>query len=528
MYKIVCLKICILVLAFSNVIAQKNILVLSKLNSPQVDNLKSSVFIQAAKNQGFTIDFLVKENKLDFNFLTKYNALILYDFDVNALTSIENNAILAYFKTGGGLVGIHDIFVDSPQFIWFNRIFETKLNNTLPSKVLDIVTLLNLNKIELPPLWNLYDSVVELGPLAKTKKVVMMDLANKPLAWLFNTEFGNKCFYTSLGGQKSVFQDFNFVNHILSGIKEVANTKIVVTDSILKNVILPSDKSFKVYAIVDNLKNASVAKPINNDNLLIYSDDGLLRKYTLLSKELTFIGQFNELKNASSFTVDPDFVNNGYVYFYFKIQNSPDFMVKRMKLNEKDAIFNTDFESKSSNFIQNILDFKFQPNNDSLGFGLPQYYDGKTFRLDTTTNSLNIETFNSDGQLLSLEPFVLNIDSLKSFSFNKYGELLALKSNNLMLVKFNIQNQFPPVANFKYEISNSNFPQKITFTVIDGLTANQYLWTINNKPYFGNKVEVNFIKPGNYSVALKVKSENGLIDIIEKVIKVEKKSTIKK
>lgn len=496
----------------NSAVAQTKALLIS--NKTETDSLNLKIQFDGvqklAEKYNLTLDITFSSDDINFKKLSTYNSLVFYQFDINSLNLQQSSDIMAFFKSGGGICGIHDIFPTKSKWMWFDKIFGNKTGIDHSPIPIDILSVLTVGKIDLPPLWKISDEKVNFEEIPKNKKTVLMNLASSPISWTGKTEFENYCFFTSLGGNKEVFQNPTFQKHIIGGILEVSKTLKI--DSLKLN-ILPNINQFLVKTLDSSVQNANYILQISPSSILIKTDSGQLFRYNPNQKNTVLIGKFTQFEKSIGFTPDPEFAQNGIVYFFLRKKNNK-YQTKRFKLIENTLTFD-EFEIDSS--FPSINTFKFiKPEKDNNTFPLPIYYNNKVFKIDSNQN-LIIVTQNENSDVIENEPFVLDFNTkpIKSFCFNSSNELLILIDGKLKSVLFNEKQEFPPTANFVYKSLKS----KVKFSAENIKKDNMYTWQIAGKTLINPEINFNFKKPGIYQVTLEVTQPNGMKDKIIKSIK---------
>ncbi len=507
------LRLILFLLIIQNLaVAQTKALLIS--NKTEIDSINLKIQLEGiqklAEKYNLILDITFSLDDINFKKLSNYNSLVFYQFDINALSLQQSSDIMAFFKSGGGVCGIHDIFPTKSKWLWFDKVFENKIGIDPFIIPIDILSVLTIGKIDLPPLWKITDQKVNFKEIPKNKKTVLMNLGSSPIAWIGKTEFENYCFFSSLGGNKEVFQNPIYQKHIIGGILEVSKTLKI--DS-LKLDILPNINQFLVKTLDSSVQNANYILQISPTSILIKTDSGQLFRYNPTQKNTVLLGKFSQFEKSLGFKPDPEFEQNGIIYFFLK-KEANKYLTKRFKLIENSLTFD-DFEIESSSPNSNTFQF-IKPEKEIDDYSLPKYYYNKVFKLDTN-QTLLIETLNENSDVIENEPFVLDFNSMpiKSFCFNSNQELLILIDGKLKTVLFNNKQEFPPTANFVYK----SLKYKVAFSAENIKKDNIYTWQISGKTIINPAIIYDFKKPGIYQVTLEVIQPNGMKDKIVKSIK---------
>lgn len=494
-------------LLLSNIIlAQKKVCLFS--NKSELNNAKE-LLIEKAKL--FDINIIETKNT---DSLSSFQAVFFLDFDEKKLSIKDNAALVAFFKNGGGAIGAFDIQAGETKRIWFEQMFGKDNNSTAKSKDLDLIPLKDLSNMGLSPLWKVTSAdILNLAP-PKYLKPVLMDLGGNAVSWSGTSEFGNQVYYTAIKLDSNTIQNPDFFKSIIGGTLSVLSTKNSVIGEIVK---LPAVADFRVVNLAKQFQNATCLEYFSNEYCLLLTSEGNLYNYHSLSKELISLGKFDSLSRAVDITADPEFINNGYFYFYFSGEKEN---VKRIKMLSPIKAEIDDFLTESSLPTKNTFFCK----SDSIIIGMPKYYQGKRIGLDSDSE-IEISTLNTEGEVIDMEPFVLSFgkDSIKAIAQKENGEMLILLANKLQVIQHKMNEVFPPNANFTFKNLTSKPPYKVE---LEALTENGFEveWNILGKKLVGRKVIQLFKTVGDFQIKMKVFDSKGLSDSIVKTIKIEKAS----
>jgi uncharacterized protein len=451
-------------------------------------------------------------NDLKITNLLSFQAVILYHFDINKVDLQTSSALNAFFAAKGGLVGVHDIFPENPRWMWFSKIFEKKMGVKKEKTNVDILSILTLGGQALPPLWKLVDKHVMLQPIANIKKVVLMDFASQPLAWVTSTPLGNTCFYTTLGGTDAAFDNQNFLSHLLGGVAEVAR-KPEMSDSLLG---LPKETFFHQKVLSAEVSDVAFMEVVSTNSLILKTNSEEVLRFDNLQKKMISMGRHLSLKGSVALTPDPEYAQNGFLYFYFP-DGEQNMKIKRFRHWPGDSLTTDSFESQTSMLTTKQRYYDLQKWASTL-YALPKYYDKKRFVLKADSQ-LYVESLDAAGELISDEPFVVNFtgDSLKAFVFNENGEMVFLTQKALKVLFYSPTLDFPPAVDWRWQIENPARPYLVKFSafgVEEGHVENQvevkYTWLLPNGVIkIGPEFSMDFKKPGRYKIILEATKASG-------------------
>jgi type 1 glutamine amidotransferase len=198
------------------------------------DNIPNSIAAirELGAQNGFVVD--VSESPGDFTLanLRKYRALVLSNTNNQILdTEEQKKALQDYLRGGGGVAGIHSACGSMRGWPWFWAMIGGSFvrHPKLQEFTVHVVDRKHASTRHLGPTWKVTDefyflrdmppglSVLLAGDLTTLVDPKKPEGTRHPLAWYQQFE-GGRCWYTSLGHRKEVYEDADFRKHILGGI----------------------------------------------------------------------------------------------------------------------------------------------------------------------------------------------------------------------------------------------------------------------------------------------------------------------
>ena len=199
------------------------------------DNIPNSIAAIRAMGaaNGFAVD--VSENPQDFTAanLRKYRALVFSNTNNQILDNEEQKAALQqYLRSGGGVAGIHSACGSMRSWPWFWAMIGGSFawHPKLQEFTVRVVDHQHPSTRFLGDTWKVTDEFYFLRDMPTGLSVLLegdhskivdlrkpKDETTRPLAWYHEYE-GGRCWYTSLGHRKEVYDDPTFRQHILGGI----------------------------------------------------------------------------------------------------------------------------------------------------------------------------------------------------------------------------------------------------------------------------------------------------------------------
>lgn len=211
------------------------------------DNIASAVAcIQAlGKSNNFIVD--VSDNATVFTEanLKKYNLLIFTSTNNDVFENDDQRVqFRRYIEAGGGFVGVHSVTGTERNWTWFKMMLGETFSWHAKFQKFSIKNLAPTHPSmkDVPSLWTkedecyfgkeLYPGIQvlmahDLSSLDTTQKAMIVKNAGSfgnyyPAVWYQHFEGGN-IWVTALGHAKENYQEPTYINHLLQGIKYIAN-----------------------------------------------------------------------------------------------------------------------------------------------------------------------------------------------------------------------------------------------------------------------------------------------------------------
>jgi type 1 glutamine amidotransferase len=211
------------------------------------DNIASAVAcIQAlGKSNNFIVD--VSDNATVFTEanLKKYNLLIFTSTNNDVFDNDEQRVqFRRYIEAGGGFVGVHSVTGTERNWTWFKMMLGETFSWHASFQKFSIKNLApnHPSMKGVPSLWTKEDECYfgkelypgihvlmahDLSSLDPSQKEMIVKNAGSfanyyPAVWYQNFEGGN-IWVTALGHAKENYQEPTYINHLLQGIKYIAN-----------------------------------------------------------------------------------------------------------------------------------------------------------------------------------------------------------------------------------------------------------------------------------------------------------------
>jgi Trehalose utilisation/PKD domain len=515
-------KIVFIIFAFlmaNNVFGQGKVLVFYDTNY----EAEATILWNNAREKNRDLDTTSNPAKFTELQLKNYTAVVFLNTSINGLDYRQSAEFQRFMQAGGGFIGINTAIEKSYKWLWYNKMIGGILaENQLSDRVqLSLITNASIGKTELPPLWKIEDKPLVINALPVKCKPILLDVMGKTWAWYYTTEEGGKMFYTALGGELSAYQNANFINHLWAGIEEVSSNNLPDYAKIAATA-LPTENSFLRIKLSENLDNPVALASTSDGNVVIVEQSGNFKLYISQKRATNLLGKI-EVSNLKAIKLDPEFAQNGYVYTFSQI-NTDEYKIGRVQIVGDSVAILTDFSSQSTTSLAKNIVYNFA-KSEKIPYHFPKYFDGKSFKFDNEQGFI-IETFDDDGNIKNIEPFLPNIrfNFIKDIVFGADGALYFLENNQLIKIDYSETNR-KPFAMVSADVLTGSFPLKVKFSSAGSIDNDpndslKFEWDFDGKIISQEpNPEFIFTKLGIYEVKLKVTDNQG--DTAENSLKIQ-------
>ncbi|MCA0365008.1 MAG: ThuA domain-containing protein [Bacteroidetes bacterium] len=491
---------CLLFFGCFYVNAQSNaVLVLEATSQPTIQeklNFYASQF-------NLTFQF---SNKITTENINGKGAILLLDFDDNVLDIRQNNLILNFLNSGGGLMACGPSIKEKYRWNWLESILGVKRKKPIEIFSGEIITLKSIGQTELLPIWSLNNTQLTGINPAKNLTPVLMDFSGNNLAWTGKTDKKSKIFVTTFSPDTLNLDNQNFRMHFLGGIKSVLNAQNIAEKV---ELTLPDEIQFHTDTLLKTPARLKKLLMLPHEKLLLIGRNDSIFIYDINDAEIRNLGITHGIGEALGLSADPEFSVNQSLYAYFR-DSSNAFFAKKLKL---DLQLNwEDFQSSST--LPVFSSFFVKPDTSSLThFSFPEYYFGKRIYLNSE-NSLSVDTYSENDELISTEPFVLNFpgENLISLAFSSFGVMYLAVDDWVKIIEYNKDGKFMQKPEFEYaSIPQKNGQAKITLKVKNPDSQVKYKWEINGREFTGQNISVSQKRKSKLEVRLKAISLSGKV-----------------
>jgi hypothetical protein len=459
--------------------AQNKILVLN--NKETVSSATIELLNIKAKSYNFEFIFSKFPEK---RLLENSVAVGFWNFDESQLSLEQNNLLLQYFKNSGGVIAFPGNLKNDYKWIWFENFFGKKITQDSNIFSGDLISFFSTDHTFPSPTFKISNAYFEKSNTNNAKPYII-DFQNNTLAYIKISEFGNKLFYFGFEPDILLLNIVDFEKSIFGGIENIINSNSKSKDL---EINLPKISQFKSDTLRSFDFDPKFFVKATENQYFILNSLGRLFKYDIETNVLKEIGNNSQLKDIDGFSVDSDFENNSYMY-YFKKTSEDKSLVKRVKVDS--TLTFDDFEQISTLPKPNVLELKV--NVDQIfKYNLPDFYKNKTLSINASGNIMVTE-FGNREVVVNQEPFILNQDSVIAISTAFDQRLLVLTKQQLLKIQYDSLGHFEPQVRFEYFFKKNPKYTNLTLVAYSNIDS-EYEWSIENKIYKGKEVKV-VLKP---------------------------------
>lgn len=200
-----------------------------------------------AKKYKFGLDWTQESVPFDNEDFFKYEVVLFLNSTGNGLTDTQKENFKKYIHQGGGFVGVHAASATEDKWPWFDRLIGNVFigHPEVQFGILDVVDNSFPATMHLPDKWLWSDEWYLFRPEAFTDDMnILLTVDEKsydpgkdwgrgemkgmgdfhPIAWYQEFE-GGRSFYTALGHMSGLYNDENFLLHLVGGIYWAATGK---------------------------------------------------------------------------------------------------------------------------------------------------------------------------------------------------------------------------------------------------------------------------------------------------------------
>ncbi|WP_251840939.1 ThuA domain-containing protein, partial [Oceanitalea stevensii] len=277
--------------------------------------------------------------------LAQYDVVVWLSTTGDVLNASQQTAFEEYIQNGGGYAGIHAASDTEYEWPWYGELvgayFASHPPGT-PEATVIVEDPAHPSTEHLPAEWERTDEWYSFrtNPRGDVHVLASLDEStydagsgamapDHPIAWCQDYD-GGRAWYTGGGHTDASFQEPEFREHILEGLRTAAG----VVDADCSATL---DESFDKVALDLNTQNPMDLEPAPDGRTIYIERDGRVQivqqnggTVTAGTIPVTQVQEFGLL----GIELDPDFEDNGWIYFYYSPTGSSSDRVSRFTLEE--------------------------------------------------------------------------------------------------------------------------------------------------------------------------------------------------
>ena len=325
------------------------VLVFSKTKGWRHDSIPEGIntFNKLAQQEGFSV--VATEDSSIFNDkdLKQFNAIVFLNTTLDILDANQELAMERYIQAGGGFVGIHAAADTEWEGDWFwyrnlvgavfknhpmqpSNVQQATVKATMPdSPLLDKIRA----EYSIADEWyNYRDIYTGLNVLQEVDEKTYQGGEHgdhHPITWMHEYD-GGRAFYTGMGHSAEVFQNAEFQQLLVNGLKYAVGKNYLAGSAPQLNYknSRPESNRFVKKTLIDNLDEPVKFDFFPNGDALIALRPGKLVRVDYKTNQLHDAGKVNttflsriEL-GLVGVAIDPEFPTKPYVYTVYSVQDA--------------------------------------------------------------------------------------------------------------------------------------------------------------------------------------------------------------
>lgn len=280
---------------------------------------------------GFEVVATEDANALQEESLRDFSAVIFLNNSGDALNPSQQTDLQRYIQAGGGFVGVHGASTLEYDWPWYGELLGAYFDKhpKVQSATLHTTENKHLSTDHLPEAWTIEDEWYNFKYLNPDVTVVLtIDEKSyeggthgdfHPMAWYHEYD-GGRSFYTELGHTHEIYDDPNYLKHLLGGIQyAVGNNQRDY--SLARYDRIPLENRFVRTVLTQNLEEPMEVDVLDENHLIFIQRHGAIFTYDLEANRLdsvTKVPVFSKLEEGLiGLAVDPNYAENNWIYLFY-------------------------------------------------------------------------------------------------------------------------------------------------------------------------------------------------------------------
>lgn len=317
----------------------------------------AAAIMKLGAENGFAVDTTPNADYFVEDSLKNYSAVVFLSTTMNVLNADQQVAFERYIQAGGGFVGIHAAADTEYDWPWYNKLVGAYfLSHPAQQKaIVQVNDKSHISTAHLPDKWERFDewysyksinpNIKVLATLDETTYTGGANGDNHPIIWYHEFD-GGRSFYTGGGHTKESYSDPVFLQHMLGGLKYAMGENKPLDYSKAYSVKAPEDNRF-TKTVLSNDLNEPMELIVAPDGRVFFTERaGKFYMYDPKSKTTKLLRDFpvkavdKYLNGLIGVTLDPDFVSNSYIYFFYSSSTGEQLHqnISRFKINADNTL----------------------------------------------------------------------------------------------------------------------------------------------------------------------------------------------
>ncbi len=300
-----------------------------------------------ASNQGWEVEFSENDSMFYEESLKQFHAVVFLNTTGDILNAEQQNNFERFIQAGGGYVGIHSATDTEYDWPWYGKLagayFRSHPNDPNVKEGEFYVVDHDHEACKGMPdrftrtdeFYNFNDINPDINVLVKIDESTYTGGENgedHPISWYHEYD-GGRAFYTAMGHTEETFSEELFLNHLLGGINYViGGEKATALDyGKVSTLRVPEENRFAKVVLDENLNEPMELAILPEGDIIFIERYGAIKLYDQALQETRVIDSISvstkytnregEQREAEDgllgITLDPDFDNNHWMYFYY-------------------------------------------------------------------------------------------------------------------------------------------------------------------------------------------------------------------
>lgn len=342
--KVLFTPLLILVLTITSFAQSFKVLVFSKTEGFRHSSIPNGITAiqQLGINNNFEVDATEDATVFTFENLVQYDAVIFLSTTGNVLSSNQEAAFEQYIQSGGGYVGIHAASDTEYDWPWYGELvgayFDSHPSNQ--TATIEVADRIHPSTKNLPEYWERFDEWYNYreNPRGNVHVLATLDEStysggnmgyDHPIAWMHDFD-GGRAWYTGGGHTEASYSEPLFLDHILGGI-------LYASGEVSGQFDATNNNQYQVTVIDNSPTNPMALTVLPNLDVLYLERGGTMKLRSnetgLISVAAQFSVDSGREDGLLGITLDPDFVNNSWIYVFYSPLSVSEQRVSRFEFN---------------------------------------------------------------------------------------------------------------------------------------------------------------------------------------------------